>query len=165
MGKFDEARKHIAQFREINQKLLTRRSEYEAIYSGLIAYFEGNFEEAREHFSDSLNGYESKGNPPWTFWPMVYLSYPLVELGDFHGSYDTLTDAVEVLPLLPQISAIIFLAELFAHLAASLKKHRVAAQLIAWADQQRIEVSDPRPPVEQNVIDGVMKSVISHLDA
>jgi len=130
---------------------------------GDLAYYEGDYELAKIYYENCLSWANQKSLPHSVVWANVRLGYLYTRLSDYENARHYYRQA-----LIPYLQGdtkvgVIFILEGFAALAVSEREWEKALKLFSWAAQHREDNGEPRPPVEQAVVDRELLAIQKEL--
>ena len=130
---------------------------------GELAYWQGNYTEARARFQESLRLSEELGHQLTATWATIRLGYVEMQQGNIQAARAVFRQSMIELRERNVPVGVVFAVEGMAALAEIEGQPERAAQLLAWADTMRAEIDDPRPPVEQDAVNRMVTRLANSL--
>jgi len=107
---------------------------------------------------------EKIGFRTWNLFIHVHLAYAILRQGEIQRAFSLFEDSIRNTQKAGFMIALIYAMEGLASLNVNQEQPERAAQLFAWADTMRKEISNPRPPVEQNSVEKDLVSIHAQVD-
>jgi non-specific serine/threonine protein kinase len=130
---------------------------------GELAYWQGDYERARQFFEEGLTLCEQLGSSLCELWARLKLGYVALQQGDLsqaqHLFKDVIRDSQERNNMIRLICGIEGLASL--NFRAGRIEH--ALRLFAWTDAMREKIRHQRPPIEEASIERDLGDIHSRL--
>jgi predicted ATPase/class 3 adenylate cyclase len=164
-GDFSKAKEYARQHRELSQKLSIKLDSGILVNEARVYFYEGEFETAKKMLLEAREVDELSGTQVWLFWPVIMLAATELQIGNLDATYGYFLEGFELLKIFDSLIAPIYFLEVFANFAVEREQFEPAARLLAFAEARRIDISDHRPPVEQNGVDTLVQKIQDALDA
>jgi predicted ATPase/DNA-binding CsgD family transcriptional regulator len=133
-------------------------------YFGILAYWQGNYQQALTYFEQAIDLFETADNPYWPTWPSVSMAYVFLREGDRLQASTIFKNCLEQFQKDENVIGMVYTIEGFASLCMTQERLKHATRLFAWADAMREKLGDDRQPVEQNSVDYDLAIIRSRLD-
>lgn len=131
---------------------------------GILAYWKGDYGRANEFYEEAIILSEKIGFRTWNLFIHVHLAYVILRQGEIQRAFSLFEDSIRNTQKAGFMIALIYAMEGLASLNVNQEQPERAAQLFAWADTMRKEISNPRPPVEQNSVEKDLEIIHSQID-
>ena len=131
---------------------------------GRIAFWRGDYEQARIFFEESMALYEHTGSLLMESWFRVRLAYVTLRQGEIMQAQSMFQNVLRHFQDTNNMIGLVFTIEGFASLYVNQGQTERAAQLFAWADAMRNQLGDHRPPVEQASVERDLAVIRSALN-
>ena len=131
---------------------------------GILAYWKGDYGRANEFYEEAIILSEKIGFRTWNLFIHVHLAYAILRQGEIQRAFSLFEDSIRNTQKAGFMIALIYAMEGLASLNVNQEQPERAAQLFAWADTMRKEISNPRPPVEQNSVEKDLVSIHAQVD-
>ncbi len=142
-----------------------RSQEAQAIeILGVIASHRKDYDQAREHFWQSLNIYEEIGAPFNAILEKSNLAHLERQLGRYASALDYYRETIVAFRDIAQVGAVAHQLECFGFIALAQEADERALTLFAAADGLREKSSTPMTPDEQRYFDEQLGKVRQHID-
>jgi tetratricopeptide (TPR) repeat protein len=137
---------------------------YSLLVDGQLAFWQGNWQQARARFEESIPLFEEACQFPQCFWAHVFLAYVLLRQGEPASARLEFMDSLNRSHNHGGASATIFVLEGLASQSVTEGCPERAAALFAWADEMRNTIGNPRPANEQASVDRDLAAIHTQLD-
>lgn len=131
---------------------------------GDLAFHEGRYELAREHYADALAWAERIVSPVSLDYARVRMGALLARMGDVEAADRHLREAVESFWKMGSTAGLVLSLDAVASLAVAAERWEKAAMLYAYTSKLHEDADDPRPVVEQALVDRDLDLVRAALD-
>ncbi|MEM7336689.1 MAG: BTAD domain-containing putative transcriptional regulator [Chloroflexota bacterium] len=124
----------------------------------------GNYDLAIEQLASSVEIGKQFGVKGMELWGIVGLGYVFLWKGETDQAWFHFKQGVESFKNTPVSIGTIYAIQGIILIAVQRERVKEAIQLIAWTDNQRIRIHDPRPPIEQADIDQAIAIIQDMVD-
>jgi len=131
---------------------------------GRIAFWQGDYEQARIFLEESIALYEQTGSLFMESWFRVRLAYVTLRQGEIMQAQSMFKNVLRHFQDTNNMIGLVYTIEGVASLHVGQGQPGRAARLFAWADAMREKIGDHRPPIEQNSIERDLEVIHSHLN-
>jgi len=161
---FSETVEGLEEVRRIRHQLGDISDEGIAIgFLGVLAYWQGNYQQAYDRFEESVQILE-KGNNILAVWMRTHKAYTLLRQGNLSQSKELFEICIQRFSKADTTIGLIFVIEGLASLNVTQGNVERAAMFFARADAMRETLGDPRPPIEQNSVERDLAIIHSKLN-
>lgn len=164
-GDFVSARQHLSESLALHRKLGIEHINFVVEALGELAVREGNYEEARQHFEEAIEMARKGGLQNANYWIYSFLGFIALRQNDYKRARTWFLDAQAGFYKANLKLGVAYSMEGLASLALAQNDPGRAARLYSWADAARVEVDNPRPPVEQLDVDREVEKIRAMLGA
>ncbi|MDQ2691963.1 MAG: NB-ARC domain-containing protein [Chloroflexota bacterium] len=133
------------------------------VYSGTIAYGQGDYRKARSYFEESLRLFGSVG-VWWSIYSNVNLAYMDLRQGDIPKARIAFAEVIQRAYKENYMDVLLWATEGMASLQVDQRQFECAAQLLAWVDTKRAKLRNFRPVIEQTYYERDMAVIHTELD-
>jgi len=116
---------------------------------GRIAFWRGNYEQARIFFEESMALFEQTGSLFYESWSRINLAYTILRQGDIIQAKERFGFSIQQFHKVNNMIGMVYTIEGLASLNVNQNQPERATQFFAWADTMREKIGDVRPPLEQ----------------
>jgi tetratricopeptide (TPR) repeat protein len=116
---------------------------------GRIAFWRGNYEQARIFFEESMALFEQTGSLFNESWSRINLAYTILRQGDIIQAKERFGFSIQQFHKVNNMIGMVYTIEGLASLNVNQNQPERATQFFAWADTMREKIGDVRPPLEQ----------------
>ncbi len=153
-GDFSSPPAWLEEARTLCHALGAQPDEADAInISGLLAYWEGNHQQALTYFEQAIALDEKIGNLYWALWPRVNMAYAFLRDGNEQQAGNHFKICLQQFHKDNSAIGMVYTLEGLASLYVNRAQFELAVQLFACTDAIRKKLGNPRPPVEQGDVD------------
>ena len=131
---------------------------------GRIAFWRGNYEQARIFFEESMALFEQTGSLFNESWSRINLAYTILRQGDIIQAKERFGFSIQQFHKVNNMIGMVYTIEGLASLNVNRGQPERVAQLFAWADAMRDKIGDHRPPVEQASVEKDLAVIRSKLN-
>jgi predicted ATPase/DNA-binding CsgD family transcriptional regulator len=132
-------------------------------YFGILAYWQGNYQQALTYLEQAIDLFETAGNPHWPTWSRVSMAYVFLREGNRRQAGNIFENCIQQFQKDESVIGVIYTVEGIASLYMNQERLKHATQLFAWADIMREKLSDHRSPVEQKSVERDLAVIHSKL--
>jgi predicted ATPase/DNA-binding XRE family transcriptional regulator len=130
---------------------------------GVLAYWEGNYQQALTYFEQAIALDEKVGNRYWATWPRANMAYTLLSDGNYQKADHLFKICLKQFQKDHSAIGMVYALEGLACLYTNEGKAEHAVRIFACADAMRRRLGDPRPPVEQGNVDKSITACLAKL--
>ncbi len=131
---------------------------------GRIAFWRGNYEQARIFFEESMALFEQTGSLFNESWSRINLAYTILRQGDIIQAKERFGFSIQQFHKVNNMIGMVYTIEGLASLNVNQNQLERAVRLFAWADAMREKIGDHRPPVEQASVERDLAVIHSKVD-
>jgi tetratricopeptide (TPR) repeat protein len=140
------------------------REDEALITYGTLAYWQGDYQKAREYYEKGILLAEQIGYHYQNLWAQIYVAYAMLRQGEIEKARELFANGIRGMQKADLVIGLVFAAEGLASLYTNQGGFHRAVRLLAWADAMREKIGDPRPPVEQASIAKDLAGIRSQVD-
>jgi tetratricopeptide (TPR) repeat protein len=158
------ARKLISEALPLQQQLGLKRDFSSLIAVGRLAFWQGDWQQARACFEECIALSAETGVLFQGFWARAMLAFVLLRQGETASARLEFVDSLNRARNIGRIVGTVFVLEGLASLALAENRPESAASIFAWADSMRQTIGEPRPGNEQADVDRDLAAIQLQLD-
>jgi non-specific serine/threonine protein kinase len=153
-GDLESAQKFLDEALELNRNMNYKRGmEFVLTGKSYMALMHDECQQARAFLQENADILEEVGNRMGYLWARARLGDVALREGNLAEAHHILIEIVENFRKDRNKAGLAFTLDKMASLHIVLDKSDNAARLIGWSDITRKEIGDPRPQIEQTIVD------------
>jgi predicted ATPase/DNA-binding XRE family transcriptional regulator len=162
-GDLESAQKYLDEAHEVNQQIDNIEIEFVLTGKGILSMLRGDYDQARTFLQRNIENHEKTGNRMGYLWGRARLGYTALRQGSLEEAHRLLVETIENFHADQNRNGLAFVLDRMASLYVINNKPEAAASLIGWSDENRREMGDPRPRIEQADLDRDIASIKAKL--
>jgi len=162
MGYLDSAKKRLDEAVLLSQQINRKRTKLTVLHvSGNLASIMGDYDQARTNLQKGLTLGEELGERMESLWCRAKLGDLAVNQGNLVEARQLLVQSTKEFQADGTVVGVVFTLERLASLYVT--KPELAIRLVGWADAAHLQISDPRPSIEQADVDKIIAACIAKM--
>ncbi len=163
-GNYELARSYLEEALEVNRPFGRARTAETLMVVSELAFWEGRYQQAHDYLMEVLSVIRDYGQAFLADWALTRLAYIALRVNDPVHARRLFELCLKDFIKEENAIGIIYVLEGFASVAVAQNQPAHAAQLFAWADVMREQISNSRPPTEQAEVDRDLATIHTWLD-
>jgi hypothetical protein len=160
----DLAHRCLDEATQLNNKLKNKEAKSSILYARTqIAIKRGDYKQAHAYSQEELEITEELGARMRSLWSRSQLGYLTLREGSLSEAKTIFTATAREFFNDKNEIGVVFNLEGIAALYVAIKKSKLAAQLIGWADATREKINDKRPLIEQKDVDKTITACLEKI--
>ena len=164
-GDLESAQEFLDEAYEVNQQTNNSAMDFVLTGKAILCMLRGEYGQARLYLQQNIDDLEKKGNRMRVLWGYARLGYIALREGSVAEAQQILVETIENFHADQNKSGLAFALDKLASLYVLTDQPKVAAHLIGWSDVTRLEIGDPRPPIEQADLDRDIAAIKTKMGA
>ena len=162
MGYLDSAKKRLDEAVLLSQQINRKRTRLTVLHvSGNLASIMGDYDQARTNLQKGLTLGEELGERMESLWCRAKLGSLAVNQGNLVEARQLLIQSTKEFQADGTKVGVVFTLERLASLYVT--KPELAIRLVGWADAAHLQISDPRPSIEQADVDKIIAACLAKM--
>jgi len=163
-GSIVKAKEYIAEASQLLPSTgLHQASTLAGIANSMVAFMEGEYEEANSELQKVIDYTEASGHRMIHLWSRAYSGYVALGAGNLSEARHIFTQTAQSFRKDQNTIGVVYMLEGMASIYIALRKPELAAQLIGWADATRERIINERPYLEQADVDKNIAAIMAKI--
>jgi len=158
----DSAKKRLDEAGLLSQQINRKRTRLTVLHvSGNLAAIMGDYDQARTNLQEAFILGEELGERMESHWCRAKLGGLVINQGNLVEARQLLVQSTKEFQADGTVVGVVFTLERLASLYVT--KPELAIRLVGWADAAHLQISDPRPSIEQADVDKIIAACIAKM--